>query len=697
MKSIFNSVKNWARRNAWLATMTGIGALGIIAANLPDRAAAFDAMANPAGIRYSADVSTTTTLARRTTYTLDLDDLQVNRVGVQVTFSSYQPTACTVFDGRQSTISVAITSNTALAATTSWIQLTVTSNSVLSPATAYISVWITSNSALAGAQLQIIKSTVPDGVHGTSVTLTEGVNWSRNQFGQLYNSPDCSSCAALSLSSAIARAMALDVVASTPGASFGWANFPYISTGTAQTTSADAQVVIRTLNPGAFGNFWSVASSTPGALTVAYSSAQANNYAPQGASSQTAFTRIFLKGGQDGVAITLITNSTRTFVAGRDFLIGNFSTTTATNIAQILNFSSYSVVASTNDGSTGSVFSATGTQQVLLQATFAGAPGNFFQVMSSTQGALVVSVATQTVAAAKSFRGPQYFQGGRDPVVLTVNGAKFVNGVDWFTGTTASNTANSIIDAFNKSQYTSSTTVFFSTAQMFNPTNVAVLYATSVVTGINAFGWASSSQAALTLSNATTVQIGGILGASSGTMTGGFVSQIDTFTFTITSTNTMVFAQGVWLSTQNNIGLPGRLQFSTTYFITIASQTGTSDGEIQRKFFLAHTATGAAAGLPWFTGLSTHSLSGGEVIVLNPSLGFPTPVQFRMAVSNNNRDWVNTPPVVQAASITVSPTTLQGSTTFYDLGTVNYRYLQFRIDGSSDSITRFNINVHGKY
>lgn len=696
MTSIFKKASNWVRRNAWLTTMIGMSALAIVAAHLPERAQAFDAMANGPAIRYSSDVSSTTSIARRSTFTVDLDDLQVNRVSVQVTYSSYQATNCTVFDGRASTISVTIASNTALSGATAFMQITITSNPVLVPATAYISVYITSNSALAGAQIQLIKSTSPDGVHGTSVTLTEGVQWSRNQFGQLYNSPDCSSCAALSLSSAIARFAAFDLAASTPGSSFGWALFPYISTGTAQAESGDAQVVIRALNPGAFANNWFVASSTPGALTVAYSSAQANSYQPPGASSQTAYTKFPMKNGQDGVVITLITNATYTFVAGREFQIGTHSTATALNIANAINFSSYSIVASTNAGAPFFLTTSTGDSQVLVQAITAGLAGNRFQIRSSTQFAATVAITT-AVTNSKIFAGPQFFQGGRDPAWIMANGARFTNGVDWFTGYTASNTAFSIIDAFNKSQYTSSTTIFVSTAQMANSPNLSILYATSTFSGAFRYGWASSTQAAMTLSNATTVQVGGISQISTGTMTGGFASNLSTFNFVITATNTLVFCQAVWISTVNGAVPPGRLVVGSTYYVTIASGSGSSDPEIRQRFTLSDTSTGAAQGLPWFTGLSTVSAQGGEIVVLNVSPGRPTPVKFTMAVSNNLAQWVNTPPVVNAASVTVAQTTLQNSTTWYDLGTVNYRYLQFRIDGSSDSVTRFTINVNGKY
>ena len=70
---------------------------------------------------------------------------------------------------------------------------------------------------------------------------------------------------------------------------------------------------------------------------------------------------------------------------------------------------------------------------------------------------------------------------------------------------------------------------------------------------------------------------------------------------------------------------------------------------------------------------------------------------FSMAVSNNGTQWVNTPPVVSGASITVTMATLPNSTTFYDLGTVNYRHVRFNIEASSATPSIWKVNVNGRY
>ena len=492
---------------------------------------------------------------------------------------------------------------------------------------------------------------------------------------------------------AISIASALDfstygVTASTPSVFIQ----SYISTGTQAQTNASI-VIVRAIQPGFYGNYWSMQTSTPAALMVAYSTATAGSVEPPGASTRT--TPVNLRSGRDAAVITLITDATRYFTAGKDFAVGTTSTQTALNVAAVLNYSSYSIVASTNDGAVYASRTSTGAHQVLVQAVTAGEAGNLYQLKSSTQFALVVALST-TVSGAKAFSGPQYLHGGRDAAYLIVNGSRFTNGVDWVSGSVASATAFSISLALANDHLTSSATVMVSTAQMFNSPTLAILYSTSVLSGPNRVGWLSSTQAALTLSNMTTGQFG----SSTGTMTGGSSSQFSTNSYTFLSTNTFIFSQGVWVSTRNFSAalnsLPGRLVPGSTYFVTVASGSGSSDGQIRQSFTLAHTSTGAAAGVPWTGGLSTQSAQGGRSFELVP-VTWEGAATFSMAVSNNGTQWVNTPPVVSGASITVTMATLPNSTTFYDLGTVNYRHVRFNIEASSATPSIWKVNVNGRY
>lgn len=432
--------------------------------------------------------------------------------------------------------------------------------------------------------------------------------------------------------------------------------------------------------------------------------------------------------------ITVVTNSAvggayfvfngATYIEGRDWFKGFSSTNTAVSIATVLNNSSQIVVSTSG---TGSVVSAT--------ATVAGLPGNNYTLLSSTPTALSLSGATFSggandalVGAIVTVNGAQYanglawnsfdpstglsvstiaanslgalfnnitglsssvvgsivyatatvhgsagnaftmssnraaivvgaanFAGGRDTATVTLDGVTLRNGVDWTAGGSATASALSIAAAINANATLGAVMVATNTA--------GVVYATTTITGVGANFPITSGTTALTVSG----------------FSGGGPSSINLTNDTITVANDGLTTALPVLYAKTAGTDPTPLVAGTTYYPIVVDKN---------TFQLAATSTGAIAGVP--INITAQTAAGGGSFSLSP-LALSGTASFKWQVSNDDANWIDS----SASSISFgSPYT--STTTFWDFGQVNMRYLRFKATGPTTGGVAVAVKANGK-
>lgn len=494
------------------------------------------------------------------------------------------------------------------------------------------------------------------------------------------------------------------------------------------TLSMQAVVSSTTFAPVAFTD----GSKATGQITVASNSTLGVNNSTD---SVTVAATAALAPQPAHATLTIVTNSAlsgayvvlngATLIEGRDWFKGTTSSATAISLAGVLN-NAPNVVASTT-GATGTVVSAT--------STVAGLVGNTYTILSSTPTALTASgskftggtndallgaivtvngsqyangvawnsfdpntglsvstVACQSLATvlnnvnglaascvgsvvfatstisgsagnaftmsanrtALTVSGPT-FAGGRDTATVTMDGVTLRNGVDWTAGGSATASALSIAAAINANATLNTVMV---------ATNVAgVVYATTTVTGTSANFPIVSGTTALTVSG----------------FSGGGPSSINLTNDTISVANDGLTTALPVLYTKSAGTDPTPLVAGTTYYPIIVDKN---------TFQLAATSTGAIAGVP--INITAQTAAGGGSFLLSP-LALTGTASFKWQESNDDANWVD----VGVSSITfASPYT--STTTFWDFGTVNMRWLRFKATGSTSGGVAVAVKANGK-
>ncbi len=278
---------------------------------------------------------------------------------------------------------------------------------------------------------------------------------------------------------------------------------------------------------------------------------------------------------------------------------------------------------------------------VTTTATLPGTIGNTFTLASSTSALAVASA---------------LFTGGRDTATITMDGVTLKNGVDWTAGTTSTATAKAISDAIQANPTLSG--VISST---WNASGVVT--ATSTISGTAANFPLSSLTSAL-----TTVGF-----------TGGSTSAINLTADTITSaSNHFTLGMALLYSTSTGVS-PTPLTGKTTYYaIPVDANT----------FKLAVTSTSAIAGIA--IDITAQTATGGGSFGLTPLALTGTPA-FKWQESNDSTNWND----VNVSSFSFgSPYT--STTTFWDFGQVNMRYLRVNYTAGTAGAVAITIKANGK-
>lgn len=655
-------------------------------------ASAGQALAFDSGAFYNASFTTGPLLAPAT-FTIDLNAEGLIKVAGQAVYSTVTTPSVQFYDGRASTAAFTISSNTALQAATSFITITVGSQTALAGTTAWIIITVTSNTALAGAKLYFNQGS-------TTWTFTEGVNWSRNNYStqtMLPPAPDFSTATAVSIANAL-NFSTYGVTASTSSLFLP----QYMSTGTLST------VIVRAFTSGTFANAWQMSSSTQFALIVAYATGTGATMLPLNwniaasnciyCSSPLAFT-----GGRNPAYLTLTTTGVYRFFAGTDWAVDPApvgSTATALNIANAMNKPAYGITASTTfspvntspiylTGGDSAIGITTAPNTVVLRAIFPGKYANAYTIASSTQFALIVSRSTTTATGADVPRlgsGTSNFVEGRDAVTIKIGSQPYTAGIDYFVMPTATATAAALSDKIMS--VLASSAIVTST---WTPQSPPIVSATmTYVLGIGTYSNTplvmifTSSQTAIMISSVTSISSG----AAFGFFHGGFATQIDTWTFTISTANSLTNGMAVLFSTPSG-GVPPPspvLVAGVTYFVMARTPT---------SFQLSLTSSGSLAGIPLAIATQAVTITRvGNAFSLTP-LPFSQSATITWQRSNNGINWESA--AVTGSSVTaILQQTLPNSTTFYDFGDQNSRYFRAVISATVNTPSNVTININGK-
>ena len=361
---------------------------------------------------YTDNLVNETGLAYSKNYDVDLNakaGSAVNTLSMQATYSSATIAAVAFTDGSKSTATITVAANTQLGVANATNTITVASNAALAPQAAHGTITVVTNAALSGAFVVM-----------NGAMYVEGRDWTKGT---------TSTATAISLAAVLNRA-----------------------TNVAVSTTSDGTVVSASSTiTGLSGNTYTLASSTPTALSVS------------GAN--------FTGGTNDGLLGAIITLNGATYANGVawnsfDPVTGlSVSTRAAISIATLFNN-----VTGLSASAVGSVVYAT--------ATIAGAAGNAFTMSDNSTNL--------TTAGAN-------FSGGRSTASISIDGVTLRNGVDWTAGSTSSATAKSISDAIMGNGTLN--------AVMVSTWNASgIVAATSTITGTAANFPLSSLTSALTTS-----------------------------------------------------------------------------------------------------------------------------------------------------------------------------------------------------
>lgn len=640
-------------------------------------------------------------LAYNKAYVLDLSTLSINSLATQINLSTNTNAAQVFSDGDQSTATITVSSWTALLPTRSVGWIKIASNTALAGSRAYDTISIASNAALDGNYAMNYIWVSSEVMRSSAVITLNGLTYAAStQF----------SLGASSIATAINIMNMLNGI-------YGI---------TASTFNGGSSITVVSSRLGSIYNNYTMSSSTPFAMTVAFSS--------------------FI-GGYDPVYLTL--NGNKILTANSQFSVPASSYTTAVNLAAAFKGIDYGIVASTG---------LTGTSSVTVSVSLVGSIYNSYTLTSSSPNVLAVS-------------SPN-FVGGSDPVTIKVNGVGFTNSADWFTGFAASNTAQSlylaiasntslasvIITSWPTNSFINFTAVatgpayqyqlFSSSVSAVNLSGVSASFSGSTSTtltggqpsnarihianimliqgvdwtaALSASDTAKSIDAAIKVSSLSSIILsswtfGGVIyttsvangkyqnfymktstqsalgisgpftyadassGSAVGAMTGGSDSSYSTTTDIVKLTShTFTTGMKVMYSSSSAVDV-SPLMNQTTYFVILVDSNSIK---------IALTSSGAIAGIPidllsQSTQIAPHTFS------LTPSTfaGAPT---ITWQVSNDSANWYN----VGGGSSTFNATWTSTST-LNDFGAVNYRYIRANVIGPTSGSLNMQIHVHGK-
>lgn len=323
-------------------------------------------------------------LATNQAFVFDLNKNNVASLSVQVSISSLSASASSFTDGSESTGTVTISSWSALNASRSEATITIASNTATDGSLSTNMIWIASNSVLAGTTAWNLITISSNVNSSTGVAITFN--------GTVYRS---------SVDWFFGASTAATVINLTRFIDSLYDLFATTQEGTGYTIKVYAP------RTGAIYNNYTMSSSTPFIAAVAFSS---------------------FSGGSDPVTLTINNQSPinkQRYTAGVQYAVGVDSQTTALNLARAISGSQYGIQASTSFTKNGS--------SVTLTVTSTGAIYNSYTLATSSAGALAILSST--------------FTGGQDVVTIRINGVALVNGTNWFTGNTSTDTVLSIASA----------------------------------------------------------------------------------------------------------------------------------------------------------------------------------------------------------------------------------------------------------
>lgn len=660
-------------------------------------------------IGYNAEIVNESALPVHKTVVIDTNKLGVNRFSAQITASTANVSSVTFYDGKQSTMQVTINSNVALSSAVAKATLTVSSNTALSPAKAVNYLYITSNTALSGTYaFNMITITSMSALENSTITFNdthyrEGIEW---------NVMSTSMATTINLSTALAVN-------------------PLVTITSAGVGGLDI-ITLRATNIGSLPNSFDLTSSTPAAMTVSYSSFTNGfdpavftvngtsytcgiNWTEMSLATETAVnistsvsnslvTISYDIGGfvkKSTVVFTAITpgtagnlyyltsstnaaltRSAASFFGGTDqsrahFAINGSSFTegthwgmktlsseTATSMAYAINRSSLTLGVKAS-----AVGDVVFTTPIAIVRSSHGVITGTPELWGTTPNSWTLTVSTGALLSSGTFSG------GRDRATLVVGGKQFRNGLEWKSDISAELlfSSHSIANLYTalKADTTVSALIRFSTSI----TGSSVLYATSVYMN-RPYEFHTTTQGALALSSASAIDSNG---GAIGYMQGGFDSDVSTITSLITKSNSFSAGLPVLYSSNTTTGLTG-LTHQTTYYVKSPTKT---------SFYLSRTSTGAVASTTativsvgtYYTKFST----GGGSYTLAPWL-FAGISSMTWQVSNDGVNYNMTP-----YSVAITSATSANSTTFWDMGDVNYRWLKLNI--ATPTVTGGGVDV----
>lgn len=320
----------------------------------------------------------------------------------------------------------------------------------------------------------------------------------------------------------------------------------------------------------------------------------------------------------------------------------NFSSNTALSIANAFNPYPFILIASTSSSSS-----------VLVAASHKEF-NNLFTISAST---VAIRFSTGT------------FVGGQNAATLTINGVTKTANVDWTVAASSALTAINIMNAINAD--TSLNTIIVATATSACP-GCGIVYTTSTALGVNNWSIQSSTPS--------------LAVPASNQFSGGIVSQV--LSGGILNLPLHGFGAGTPLLFTTTAGTPpGTLIANTTYYPVIVDTNNIK---------LATTQANALANPPVVLAISTQTANGGGIFKLTPPLiaGILS-VQLKASDDGINYNGLVLPNNVTVSSVTLIATGAATST-YWDLGQINARYIQFVIGGPTFGGYNLLITPYGK-
>lgn len=290
-------------------------------------------------------------------------------------------------------------------------------------------------------------------------------------------------------------------------------------------------------------------------------------------------------------------------------------------------------------------------------------------IFTATTAAADLGVATITVRTA-GYAGNAYTLTSSSNALLAAGGATFSNGV----------TPAQIV--FNLTSLATSSVVLTEGTD-FNAITSSQVTAGAIKNAIDANSilpnWISVSTAAGALVNLTAKYVGakynfGIqvstpnaLPVTNNAMYGGTDTDISTTAYTFYEANhTMTTALPV-LFTKSAGNAPGVLGPNSTYYTIVVDDN---------NFAVASSSTNAIAGTK--LAIATQTATGGGTFAFTPLAYSASPAaSFKWQMSNDNSNWSD----INVSSVTVSSPSTTVSSTFWDFGAVNFRFLRLFVLG----------------